>query len=191
MATMSKIAGIDLAGLSSADPSVKYGCSREVLALAREDPAALYPERDAFVALLDSDNRILRWTAIGVVGALAKVDRSADIGAWVDRLIGFLNTDNMITANNAIAALADIALARPEYRPKITAELIRVEGYDYDTPECRNIAIGKAIMGMGVYFSGLDDKKTALDFVRRQAGNSRHATKKKAEQFLKKYDRQA
>jgi hypothetical protein len=181
---------INLADLTSKDPTVKYACTRNILVLARQDPAALYPERDAFFRLLDNDNRILRWTAISTLGALARVDRSANIDAWVDRLTGFLNTGNMITANNAIAALADIALARPEYRRQITAELIKVEHYDYDTPECRNIAIGKAILAMGTYFNGLDDKRGVMEFVKQQAGNTRTATKKKAEQFLKKYDRQ-
>jgi hypothetical protein len=181
---------INLADLESKDPTVKYACSRNILALARKDPAALYPDRDAFFRLLDNDNRILRWTAISAIGALAMVDRSGNIDAWVDRLVKFLNAGNMITANNAIAALADIALARPEQRRRIAAELIKVEQYDYDTPECRNIAIGKAIMAIGTYYSGLNDKRGVVEFVKRQTGNTRNATKKKAEQFLKKYDRQ-
>jgi hypothetical protein len=183
------MADINLADLASKDPQVKYGCSRNILALAKADPAALYPQREAFIGLLDSDNRILRWTGITVIGALSRVDRSANIDAWVDRLIGFLDTGNLITANNAIAALSNIAVARPEYRPSITAELIKIEHYDYDTPECRNIAIGKAILAMDSYFDGLDEKRAVLDFARWQTVNSRQATKNKAARFLKKHGR--
>ena len=189
MTTVNQKSGIDLSKLDAADPKIKYGCARDALALARKDPAALYPERDVFLGLLDSENRILRWTGIAVLGALAKADRTADIGGWVDRLVDFLNAGNMITANNAIGALGEIAAARPEYRERIASELVKVESYEYATSECRNIAIGKVIPALGALYQGLDDKKPALDFARRQTGNRRPATKKKAEQFLKKYDR--
>jgi hypothetical protein len=189
MTVMDNIARINLTDLESTDPRVKYACTRNILARAREDPAALVPERDTFISLLDSDNSIIRWTAISVIGALARVDRTADIGGWMDRLIGFLNTGNMITANNAIGALGEIALARPDYRARITEEIIRVENYEYDTSECRNIAIGKAILALGTYYDSLEDREAALAFVKRQTGNTRNATKKKAERFLKKFDR--
>jgi len=180
---------IDLTDLMSKDPEVKYARSKNILALAKEDPAQLYPDLDFFVRLLDSDNKILRWTSISVIGAMGRVDEAKAVDKLMPRLVAMLNTGNMITANNAIAALADIALARPEYRPKITDELLRVERYDYDTVECRNIAIGKAILAIGTYFNALEDKKASLEFVKRQVNNTRNATKKKAEQFLKKYSR--
>jgi len=101
-----------------------------------------------------------------------------------------LNTGNMITANHAINALTDIALAKPEYQAEITKELLKVEHYSYDTAECRNICIGKVILAIGKYFDDLKDKEATLDFVRRQTKNTRNATRKKAEQFLRKYKRQ-
>jgi len=93
----------------------------------------------------------------------------------------------MITANHAIMALANIALARPEHQPKITDELLKVEHYNYDTDECRNIAIGTAIQAIGSYFNGLKDGEAAIEFAKRQTKNSRNATRKKAEKFLAKY----
>ena len=103
------------------------------------------------------------------------------------KLFGLLNAGNLITANHAIAALSDIALVKHEHRAKITDELLRVEHYNYETDECRNIAIGKATLAISTYFDKLEDKERTIEFVRRQTKNTRNATRKKAEQFLKKY----
>jgi hypothetical protein len=178
---------INLADLSSKEPKVKYGCTKKLLAVAKENPAELYPQLDFWLELLDSKNNIIRWTAIDIVGNLARVDRARKIDVLMGKLLSLLNTGNMITANHAILALANIALAKPELQPKITDELLKVEGYNYDTDECRNIAMGTVIQALDSYFGQLKDKEAAIEFVRRQTKNSRHATKKKAEKFLAKY----
>jgi hypothetical protein len=178
---------INLQDLLSDNPKVKYPCSKKVLSLAGEDPAALYPDLPFFVTLLDHPNRIIKWTAIDVIGALAGVDRDGTVIKLLDRIAGLLNAGNMITANHAIAALGAFALARPEYQARITAELLKVEHYSYDTVECRNIALGQVVLALGTYFTRLADKKAALAFVERHTANTRPATRKKAEQFLKKH----
>jgi hypothetical protein len=188
MADMSlAINQIDYADLQSRDPAVKYGCAKKLLALAGEDPARLYPRLDFFARLMEGDNRIIRWTAIDIIGRLARVDAAGRVDRLLPRLFGLLDCGNMITANHAIAALANIALARPEHRDSITGELLKVEHYTYDTVECRNIAMGQVILAIGPYFEQLPEKRAVVDFVRRQANNTRNATRKKAEQFLKKH----
>jgi len=180
------IQNINLIDLSSRNPKIKYGCARDLLAIAKGSPSELYPHIDHFVELLDSENSILRWTAIDVIGLLSKVDEEGKVDKLMGKLSGLLNTGNMITANHAIAALTDIAVSKPEFQNKITAELLKVEHYDYDTDECRNIALGKVILALGSYSDQLEDKKTVVEFVRRQTENTRNATRKKAEQFLRK-----
>ena len=179
---------INLTDLFSEDPKIKYTCSKNLLALAKENPAELYPDLEFFVKLLDNENRILKWTAIDVIGSLARADKARAIDKLMGRIIRLLNTGNMITANHAITALTDIALARPEYRATVTDELLKVEHYNYETDECRNIAIGKVILAISTYFASLEDKEATLKFVKRQTGNTRNATRKKAEQFLKRYN---
>ncbi|MBI4743995.1 MAG: hypothetical protein HY776_04150 [Actinobacteria bacterium] len=66
---------IDLKDLLSKDPKVKYGCAKNLLSLAKDNPAELYPKFDYFVELLDSENKILRWIAIDIIGSLSKVDK--------------------------------------------------------------------------------------------------------------------
>jgi hypothetical protein len=178
---------IDFADLLSKDPKVKYGCARSLLAVAKENPAELYPRLDFFVSLLDGENKILKWTATDIIGHLARVDRAGNVDKLMGRLFSLLSAGNLITANHAITALANIALAKPEHRNRITDELLKVEYYSYDTDECRNIAVGRVVLAVGSYFNQLGRREATIEFVRRQMKNTRNATRKKAEQFLRKY----
>ena len=177
---------IDLADLQSNSAQVKYCCANNLIAIAKENPARIYPHIDTFVKLLDGDNNVLKWTAIIIIGNLARVDKEKKVDRLIGKLVGFLNAGKLITANNATMALAGIAIAKPQYRKEITEELLKVEHYDYDTDECRNIAMGKVIEAIGSYSSQLKDKKAVIEFARRQTKNTRNATRKKAERFLKK-----
>jgi len=180
---------LDLTDLTSADPKVKYGCARNLLTVAKENPAELYPDFTFYAKLLDSENNILKWTAIDVLGYLAKVDEAKQIDKQLEKLFALLDTGNLITAVHAMTALADIALAKPAFQKRITVELLKVAHYKYATVECSNIANGKVILAFGAYFDKLTEREGVLSFVRRQTKNSRNATKKKAEQFLRKYDK--
>ena len=177
---------INLADLQSDSAKVKYCCAKNLIAIAKENPARLYPHMDTFVKLLDGENNVLKWTAIIIIGNLARVDKEKKVDKLIGRLVGFLNAGKLITANNAIMSLASIAIAKPQYQKQITEALLKVEHYDYDTDECRNIAIGKVIEAIGLYFSQLQDRKAVVEFAQRQTENTRNATRKKAERFLKK-----
>jgi hypothetical protein len=182
---------INFDDLASENPKIKYSCTKNLLTVVRDDPAELYPHLDFFVKLLDSENKILKWTAIDIIGHLAKVDKTKSIDKLIGELSGLLSAGNLITANHAIAALTDIALVKPEHQKKITDELLKVDHYSYDTDECRNIAVGKVILAISTYFNHLEDKEATIEFVSRQTKSTRNATRKKAEQFLKKYKRQS
>lgn len=174
----------DIDGLLAKNPKVKYGCAKRLLALAKENPTELYPHIDSFVALLDSENQIIKWTAIQVIGHLARVDEEKRIDRLIPKLVGLLDGGKLITANNAIFALAEIAYSKPEYRGKIVKELLRIENYNYDTVECRNVALGKVILALGRSRDEIGSNKEVLEFLERQTRNTRNATRKKAHKLL-------
>jgi hypothetical protein len=92
----------------------------------------------------------------------------------------------MITAAYVIRGGARIAQAKPPLADRIAAEVVKVARARYQTPECRNVAIGHAILALGEFFDLLNRPGAVLQFVRQQVNNSRPATRKKAEQFLKR-----
>ena len=180
---------INLEDLSSKNPKIKYSCIKNLLVVAENNPSSLYPQLDYFVELLGSENQILKWSAIEIIGYLSRVDEEKKVDKLIGKFFGFLNSGELITANHAILALSNIVIAKPRYQDKITDELMKVEHYKYDTDECRNIAIGKVILALQSYIGDLAEKKEIIKFAKRQTKNTRPATRKKAEQLLKKLNR--
>lgn len=178
--------GINLADLFSKEPKVKFACAKRLLQISKDNPRSIYSDFDFFVGLLESDNNIIKWTAIDIIGNLAKVDHENKVDKQVKKLTEFLNSGKLITANHAIGALSQIALTKPEYLENFVKEVLKVEKYTYDTDECRNIAIGKVILALENHISEIKNRKDVIKFLQRQTKNTRHATAKKAEKLLAK-----
>ena len=58
---------------------VKYTGTKKAIAISKEDPSELYPDFDFFIELLNSENQIIKWTAIQVIGNLSKVDKKKKV----------------------------------------------------------------------------------------------------------------
>jgi hypothetical protein len=174
-------------GLSSKLPRVKFGCSKTLLLLSGKHPELLRGNIERIAELLDSNNRILKWNGIAILGNLAAVETEGWIRCQLKRLYDFLAGGELITANNAIAALGKIARAFPEERKRIVVQLLGIERQTFETDECRNIAIGKAILALGMLCDSVHPGKPVLDFICRQTGNSRKATANKAKAFIAKH----
>jgi hypothetical protein len=165
---------------------IKYASAKKAIAISKENPAELYPDFDFFIELLNSENQIIKWTAIQVIGNLSKVDKKKKVDKLLPRLIGFLNCGKMITANNTILALSEIALNKPKNQEMIFKEFIKVEHYNYDTLECRNVALGKVVSALGKFKDEIKDRKDILEFLERQTNNTRASVKNRAIKLLEK-----
>lgn len=177
---------INLNDFSSTNKRVKYACAKQAIIFSKENPAALYPSFDFFVKLLHRENQIIKWTAIQVIGNLSKVDKKKKVDKLLPQIVGFLKSGKLITANNAILALSEIARNKPEYSDKIIKEFLKIEDYNFDTRECKNIVIGKVLLALDKLNDQIKNQKGVLSFVERQTNNSRNATKKKAQALIKK-----
>ncbi len=173
-------------GLQAEAARVRFGCAKILRLVAERQPGLLYPRFDFFVRLLDSENKIFQWEASFVLSHLARVDRENKFDAIFERYFAPIPGPVMITAANVIGGAARIALAKPHLADRIAAEVLKVERARYQTAECRNVAIGHAILSFAAFFGALGAKAPVVKFVQRQLKNSRNATRKKAEQFLKR-----
>lgn len=180
--------GLGLQDLDSEIPEVKYGRAKELIHLSERSPLQLYPAIGSFLDLLNSPNQLLKWTALDIIGNLSKVDTEKQIDPYIPRLIGFLKQGKMITANHAIHALSRIAANKPEHRNRLLKELLKVERYNYDTAECRNIALGQVVLAFAGFEGEIERRKPFRDFLGRVAHNPRNATRKKALALLKRLD---
>ena len=181
-----------LKGTCSPKAAVRYGCAKVLMDLSGEYPEKLYPYMDAFIELLDSKYRILTWNAMAIIANLAMVDKEQKFNAIFEKYYSFLNNEYMVTVANVVGNSGKIALAKPHFIHKITAELLKVEnisGTPHLTEECRRVIAEKAIGTFDLFFDKIeeDEKKKVFSFVERQLGSSRKTLRTKAADFLKKW----
>jgi hypothetical protein len=97
----------------------------------------------------------------------------------------------MITAANTIRAAGKIARAKPRFADKIVRALLQVEAANYQTPECRNVALGHVLLSLDLFFEHIRDPQPVVAFVERQLRNRRNAVRRRAAAFLKKHRKSA
>jgi hypothetical protein len=176
-------------GLNAAQARIKYGCAKALCQISELQPEVLYPHFDFCVRLLDHENKILQWNGAYMLSQLIRVDAQDKFSAVFEKYFAPIPGPYMITAANVIAGGARIAQARPDLADRIGIEILKVGRARYQTAECRNVAIGHAIIALGDILPLLRNPTPAIRFVRRQVRNSRPATRKKAERFLKSRQR--
>ena len=172
-------------GLKADKARIKYGCAKALRIISEQRPDLLYPHFHFFVGLLDHENKILQWDAAFVLSQLARADDDDKFAAIFDRYFSPIPGPVMITAANVIQGGARIAQAKPHLADRIAAEVFKVAKARYQTPECRNVALGHAILALGAILPLLRHPAPAVDFIRRQTRNRRPATRKKAQQLLR------
>ncbi len=174
-----------LAGISSEKPPIKYKSGKTLMILSEEHPEILYPKWDHFVALLGSENTFMKSIGIRILSNLTRVDAKNKFDKIFNKFYGLLNDESMITAASVVGHSGMIARSKPKLQDKITNKLLGIDK-THHSPECKNIIKGKAILSLGEYFEEARNKEKIIEFVRKELKNTRPATRKKAEKFLKK-----
>jgi hypothetical protein len=170
-------------GLSCAG-SQKFRYSKALLTLSEQQPEVLYPYFSSFRRLMNADNRIIQWIAFRLIANLAPVDEKQLIAGIIDEYLAPIKGPVMITAATAIQGAVKIAAMNKPLTDKVVRAILKVERAQYQTDECRNIAIGHAINALGTLDEPTKRRKEVVGFVQRQIRNTRNATRKKAELFL-------
>ena len=137
---------------------------------------------------MDNDNTFIKAIALAIIANLTKVDSHNKFDDIFNKYYALLNDESMITAANIASYSGIIARAKPMLQTKVTNQLINIDKTRH-SPECKNIIKGKAILSFNEYFEESLDKKKIIGFVKAELKNRRPATKKKAERFLKKWDK--
>jgi hypothetical protein len=174
-------------GLTADKARVKYGCLKSLRLISEKRPDILYRAFDRLLQLLDSKNNILKWGATIIIGNLATVDLEGKIEGILDRYLEPIAGPAMITAANVIGGAGKIARAKADLADRIARALLRVESANYQTAECRNVAIGHAIASFDLFFEHLEEQAPVMEFVERQLENRRNAVRTKASKFLKRH----
>lgn len=175
-------------GLNYPKADTKYGCEKVLRLISEMEPAILYSYFDRFVKMMNGENTFHKWGAIISISNLASVDMEQKIEKLFNKYFAPVKGPVMITAANIIGNSYKIALAKPGLADKITNEILKVDEADYETDECRNVAIGHAIESFNNFYPAIKNKKKVYEFITKQKNNTRPPVRKKAEKFLRKYN---
>lgn len=173
---------------SSHNAAIKYKSLKVLMYLGEQQPNILYPEWDFFVKLLDNENTFLRTIGSTVIANLTRVDTENKFENIFDKYYSLLEDESMINAANIAGYSGIIAKAKPHLQNKITDKLLDIDNTRHSS-ECKNIIKGKAILSFYEYIGEVEDKTKIIQFVKNELKNPRSATKKKAEKFLKKWEK--
>ena len=113
---------ICIARLTGKDAKDAYALTQQITAESR-DTDAWYPCFDQFAALLRHKNSLVRNRAISILAANARWDADGKFNALLDKFLSHVTDVKPITARQCIAALPEIAEAKPEFIPKIRSAL--------------------------------------------------------------------
>lgn len=176
-----------LKGISSDNAKVKYRCTKVLRNLSQTNPQVLYPKWSFFVEMLESENTFLKSDAIFIIANLTRVDSEKKFERIFRTYYGLLDDKSMVTAANLVKVSPVIAKAKPALQSGVTDKLLSIDETQHGF-ECKNVIKGHVILALAEYFEDSKDKKKILEFMKKELSNTRPATRKKAERFLKKWE---
>lgn len=175
-----------LSGLSSTKGRTRLKSAKILRIISEKNPKMLYRRMDFFTKLLDSENNILKWIAIDVLANLTPVDSRNKFEKIFRKYYDYLTDESMITAAHVIDNSGKIAQSKPHLQRRITTELLKVESIPRGQ-ECKNILLGRVILAFSKYIHRVRNKEKMISLARRQLNNRRNATRRKAQNFLKRF----
>lgn len=182
-----KLIPILLQGFDSDKTPLKFTSARILVAVSTQYPNIIYPYFTFFRKQLCNPNNILKWNAMGVLAQLTKVDRRKKFDALFKQYFGMLSEGSIIAASTVVKNVPVIVKNKPYLERKITQAILNIDALPLPTAECRNIVKGHVIMALDQYFPLVKQKAKVLKFIKKEVKNKRAATRKKAEDFLKKW----
>ena len=111
-----------IARLTGKDAKDAYALTQRIVEKSRVSDS-WYPCFDRFSELLRHKNSLVRNRAISILAANARWDREGRFDGLLDEFLSHVTDVKPITARQCVAALPEIAEAKPELTPRIRAAL--------------------------------------------------------------------
>lgn len=173
-----------LEGILAKNDSVRSNSFHTLLLICEKSPERLYPKWDFFVSLLDSDNTYHAYIAVYLIANLLPADKEGRFDKIFDKYYGLLNS-SVVVAGHVTALSSKIVESRPDLESKVTAKLLDI---DKTAQKHKGLIKAGAIDSFDTYFEDAKDRKGILCFVRESLNSESPKTRKKAKEFLKKFD---
>lgn len=174
---------------SSDNKKLKNASIKTLRIVSESAPELTYKFIYYYDFLMDSPDNILKWNATFIIANHAPIDHKNKIDKKiVEKLINQLHDKELITAANTASCIWKIAKYKPQFRSVITGNLIKIDLTKRDQ-ESKDILSGKAMKALEEYWPLIEEKKDVMEFVNRNSKSQRSGTRKKAEKFKKRYQK--
>ena len=168
------------------DDIIRYNSHKVLLLVSECYPKTLYPDWDFFVNLLKSKNNFHKVIGIQILANLSKVDTLNKFENTYDDYCDLLDSKSVMTAVHLAANIGKIAKNIPYLREKLTQVLLDIDKTHHEIGR-KDLIKASIIDSFTEYFNEIKKKKEVIRFVTTQLNSRSPKTKKKAEEFLKKY----
>lgn len=130
--------------LTGKDAKDAYAFAQQIAAESRASNT-WYPYFDRFSELLKHKNSLVRNRAISILAANARWDAAGKFDALLDEFLSHVTDAKPVTARQCVAALPEIAAAKPALVPRIRAALEQADLSGY--PDSMQPLVLKDIIG--------------------------------------------
>ena len=134
-----------IARLTGKDAKSAYAFAQQLTEESRTS-SAWYPCFDRFAALLRHPSSLVRSRAVSILAANARWDGEGKFDALLEEFLSHVTDVKPITARQFVAALPEIAEAKPALIPRIRAYLERADISGY--PDSMRPLLQKDIAGV-------------------------------------------
>jgi hypothetical protein len=176
-----------LQNLLSKKDEIRYSSFNALLIISEEHPELLYPKWDFFIDLINSDNNYHKLIAIRLIANLTRIDTENRFEKIFDEYYGILKSEKTMTAGHLTAVSGKIIKAKPELEAMITNKLLNID--KIHRGKQKELIKGYAIEAFDEYYEESKDKKKIIEFVKGQLESKSPKTRKKAKEFLKKWEK--
>ncbi len=168
------------------EDTIRYNSHKVLLLVSEANPEILYPEWVFFVNLLKSKNNFHKVIGIQILANLSKVDTLNKFENIYDDYCDLLDAKSVMTTAHLAANIGKIAKNKPNLREKLTQVLLDIDKTHHEIGR-KDLIKASVIDSFTEYFNEIKNKEEIIRFVDAQLKSKSPKTKKKAEEFLKKF----
>jgi HEAT repeat protein len=176
-----------LKGILSKQDKTRFTSFRALSFIGEERPELLYRYWDCFASLIDSENTHSKYIAIYLIASLTVVDKENRFERIFNNYFALLDDRSIIHAAHVAANSGKIARARPKLQTEITSKLLSIDRTHHE-PHRRELIKSYAVEAFNEYFEQAKNKESIIAFVRKQLKSESPKTRKKAGEFLERWN---
>lgn len=155
--------------------------------ISEKYPKPLYDKWEYFAELFRSGNSYTKYATIYILANMTKVDKENKFEKLFDDYFGEIETNRTVTAAQVAYNAGKIAKAKPYLQGKIIEKLFEID--KVHKGKQKELIKGYVISTFTEYYNDFKDKEKIKNYVKDQLNSKSPATKKRAKDFLIKWDK--